>query len=127
MPLCGMYKILLHGMRFSGRHGVLPEEQALAQSFVVDVEVEGDFSEAAIQDDVSLTADYRELYAICKQTVEQQRFHLMEALSEAIAAEILQLPRVETVTVRVKKPEVQLGGPVDYEAVEIMRRRRPQA
>lgn len=119
-----MYRILLHGMRFTGCHGVLPEEQARAQSFVVDLEVEGDFSQAAAQDDLSLTADYRELYAICKQAVEQQRFYLLEALGEAIAAEVLQLPHVEAVMVRVKKPEVQLGGPVDYEAVEVTRRRR---
>lgn len=118
-----MHRILLHGMKFMGYHGVLPEEQTLAQPFVVDVEVEGDFSEAAARDDLSLSADYRELYAICKKTVEQERFHLLEALSETIAAKLLRLPRVEAVTVRVKKPEVTLGGPVDYEGVEVTRRR----
>lgn len=119
-----MHKILLQGMKFVGYHGVLPEEQSRAQPFVVDVEVEGDFSEAAVRDDLSLTADYRELYVICKKEVEEGRVHLLEALSDAIAARILQLPRVDAVTVRVKKPEVQLGGGLDYVAVEIMRRRQ---
>lgn len=58
-----------------------------------------------------------------KRTVEGERFQILEALSEAIAGRILQLPRADTVTVRVKKSEVQLGGPLDYEAVEISRRR----
>ncbi len=118
-----MHKIQLHGMRFVGRHGVLPEEQNQAQPFVVDVEVEGDFAEAAARDGLELTVDYRELYEIVKRTVELERFRLLEALSEAVAGRILQLPRVGVVTVRVKKPEVRLGGPLDYAAVEVTRRR----
>lgn len=110
-------------MRFMGYHGVDPEEQTRAQPFVVDVEVEGDFSAAAARDDLSLTVDYRALYEICRRIVEEERFHILEALSEAIAAQLLRLPRLELVTVRVKKPEARLGGPLDYEAVEITRRR----
>lgn len=124
MPSSGMRKILLQGMTFMGHHGVHPDEQTRAQPFVVDVEVEGDFTEAAVRDALSLTLDYRELYSIVKQTVEEERFHLLEALSEAIAGRILQLPRVDTVAVRVKKPKVELGGPLDYAAVEVIRRHR---
>lgn len=109
-------------MRFTGYHGAAPGEQNRAQPFVVDVEVEGDFSEAAARDDLSLTVDYEDVYTICRRIVEEQRFHILEALSEAIAVQILQLPRVEAVTVRVKKPEARIGGPLDYEAVEITRR-----
>ncbi len=119
-----MHKILLHGMRFMGCHGVNSEEQIRPQPFVVDLEVEGDFSEAAVRDDLSLTVDYRELYAICRRTVEEERFRLLEALSEAIGAEILRLARVDGVTVRVRKPQVQLGGSLDAAAVEITRRRK---
>ncbi|MDR7481008.1 MAG: dihydroneopterin aldolase [Armatimonadota bacterium] len=119
-----MHKILLHGMRFMGCHGVDPEEQIRPQAFVVDLEVEGDFSEAALQDELSLTVDYRELYAVCRHTVEEERFQLLEALSEAIAAKILRLARVDGVTVRVRKPQVRLGGPLDAAAVEITRRRK---
>lgn len=120
-----MHRILLHGMRFIGYHGVNPEERVQPQPFVVDLEVEGHFSEAAARDDLSLTVDYRELYAICRRKVEDGRFQLLEALSEAIAADILRLPRVDAVTVRVRKPQVQLGGPLDVAAVEVSRRREP--
>lgn len=110
-------------MKFIGCHGVDPEEQDQPQPFVVDVEVEGDFTEAAARDDLERTVDYRKLYEIVKRTVEQERFRLLEALSEAIAGRILQLQRVAAVTVRVKKPEVRLGGPLDYAAIEITRQR----
>lgn len=120
-----MPRILLHGMRFMGHHGVDPAEQARAQLFVVDVEVEGDLAEAAAQDDLALTADYREICEIARRTIEEERFRLLEALSTTIATRILQLPRVEAVTVRVRKPWVQLCGPLDYAAVEVSRRRSP--
>lgn len=118
-----MHRILLHGMRFIGYHGVEPDEQNRPQPFIVDLEVEGDFTEAAAHDGLALTVDYRELYEIVKRTVEQERFRLLEALSETVAGRILQLPRVIAVTVRVKKPEVRLGDPLDYAAVEITRQR----
>jgi dihydroneopterin aldolase len=117
-----MHKIQLHGMKFMGRHGVLPEEQNRAQPFIVDVEVEGEFPEAATRDELALTLDYRKLYGMVKQTVEKERYYLLEALSDAVAGRILRLPGVLTVTVRIKKPQVQLGGPLDYAAVEITRR-----
>jgi dihydroneopterin aldolase len=118
-----MHKVLLRGMKFIGYHGVEPDEQNRPQPFVVDLEVEGDFTEAAARDGLELTVDCRELYEIVKRTVEQQRFRLLEALSEAIAGRILQLQRVAAVTVRLKKPEVRLGGSLDYAAVEITRQR----
>ena len=33
-------------------------------------------------------------------------------------------PLVEEVTVRIRKPEVRLGGPLDYAAVQVTRTRR---
>lgn len=118
-----MHRVILCGMRFLGRHGVDPEERQRPQPFLVDVEVTGDFTEAAVRDDLALAVDYRDLYAVCRRIVEGRSFRLLEALGEAIAADLLRLPRVAEVTVRVKKPEARVGGPIAYEAVEVTRRR----
>ncbi len=50
-------------------------------------------------------------------------YHLLEALAEAICHELLADFEVAEVTVRVRKPEVQLGGPLDYAGVEMSRQR----
>jgi dihydroneopterin aldolase len=50
---------------------------------------------------------------------------LLEALAEAISHEILADFPVEEVGVRIRKPAVQLGGPLDYAGVEVWRRRSP--
>ena len=63
------------------------------------------------------------MFDTCRQIVESTRFDLIEALAEAIAHELLAEFAVDEVTVRIRKPEVQLGGTFRAVGVEIRRRR----
>jgi 7,8-dihydroneopterin aldolase/epimerase/oxygenase len=78
---------------------------------------------AGVDDDLEKTVDYGRVYEVVRQIVESTSFRLLEALAEAISHEILSDFIVVEVGVRIRKPAVQLGGPVDYAAVEIWRRR----
>ncbi|MER3418451.1 MAG: dihydroneopterin aldolase [Chloroflexota bacterium] len=110
-------------MRFEGRHGLLEAEQTNAQPFLVDVELLLNLQPAGVEDDISLTVDYREVYATCRQIVESTSFRLVEALAEAIAHELLAALPAAEVGVRVSKPQVDLGGPVEFVGVEVWRTR----
>ena len=115
-------RVVLSGMAFQARHGVHDWEKVEAQRFEVDVELSLDVRPAGLDDDLARTVDYGGVYDIVRQVVELQTFNLIEALAEAIAREILRADaRVEGVVVRVRKPEVRLGGPLDYAGVEIRR------
>jgi dihydroneopterin aldolase len=116
-------RINLDGMRFQGTHGVHEHEQRNPQAFEVDVELALDLQPAGLTDDLTLTADYSRVFEICGQIVESTRFNLIEALAEAIAHELLAEFPVDEVTVRIRKPEVQLGGTFRAVGVEIRRRR----
>jgi len=63
------------------------------------------------------------VFEACRQIVESTRFNLIEALAEAIAHEVLAEFPADEVVVRVRKPEVRLGGEVRTVGVEISRRR----
>jgi dihydroneopterin aldolase len=118
-------RISLAGLVFQGRHGVEPREQVEAQRFEVDVELELDLGPAGRSDDLDRTANYAEVYDTVRPIVEARSFALIEALAEAIAAALLvSQPLADAVVVRVRKPEVRLGGPLDHAAVEIRRVRR---
>lgn len=117
-------RLVLSGMRFFGYHGALPEERTQGQEFLVDVELETDVQNAARRDVLELTVDYRRAYEIVKTVMEGDPRNLMETLAETIAATLLALDRVTAVTVRVRKPQVQLPGPLDFSGVEIRRERR---
>lgn len=117
-------RIHLAGMTFHARHGVADWEKVEAQRFEVDVELVLDLQPAGLDDDLARTVDYSGVYEVVRQVVESTTFNLIEALAEAIAHELLGgHPQVEELVVRVRKPEVRLGGPLDYAGVEIRRRR----
>jgi dihydroneopterin aldolase len=104
-------RIVLADMVFQARHGVHPEEKVKAQRFEVDVDLER-------------TVDYGHVYETVRTIVESTTFNLIEALAEAIAQELLvEFAAVGGVVVRLRKPEVDLGGPLAWAGVEIRRRR----
>jgi dihydroneopterin aldolase len=110
-------------MRFQGRHGYYDHEMATPQPFEVDVELVLDLQAAGVDDDLERSVDYGKVYAAVRQIVESTSYRLLEALAEAISHEVLVDFNVGEVTVRVRKPEVKLGGPLDYAGVEIQRQR----
>src|SRR4051794_11749566 len=109
-------------MRFQGHHGQTVEEQQRIQPFEVDVELRRDLRPAGSSDDLRKTIDYSTVYDLCKAIVETRTYHLLEAIAEAIVAEILAAYDVDEVAVRVRKPAVRLSGPLAYAGVEILRR-----
>lgn len=116
-------RIVLDGMVFQGTHGVLPDEQETPQPFEVDVELALNLQPAGLSDDLEQTIDYGRVFETTRQIVESTRFDLIEALAEAIAHEILADFPADQVTVRVRKPQVRLGGTLRSAGVEIRRRR----
>ena len=117
-------RIVLAGMVFLARHGVNDREKVEEQRFEVDVELELDTGAAAAHDDLTKTVDYRGVYELTRQVIEETTLELVESLAEAVAAKMLAgNDMVEAVVVRVRKPDVDLGGPIDSAGVEIRRRR----
>jgi len=117
-------QIVLEGMVFQARHGVHDREKVTAQRFEVDVELLLDLQPAGLEDDLERTLDYGRVYDTVKTIVESTTFNLIEALAEAIAHELLSdFPALEEVVVRVRKPDVQLGGPLLFAGVQVRRRR----
>ncbi len=110
-------------MRFQGRHGYYDHEMLTPQPFEVDVELLLNLQPAGVDDDLDKSVDYGKVYDAVRQIVESTSFRLLEALAEAISHELLADFEVDEVGVRVRKPAVNLGGPLDHAAVEIWRRR----
>ena len=115
-------RIVLANMRFEGRHGYHDWELQTPQPFEVDVELVMNLQPAGVDDDLTKTVDYGRVYDIVRQIVESTSFRLLETIAEAISHEVLSAFEIQEVGVRVRKPAVKLGGPLDHAAVEIWRR-----
>ena len=116
-------RIVLANMQFEGRHGFYDEERQTPQPFEVDVELVLDLRPAGVEDDLERSVDYGKVYDAIQPIVGSSSYRLLEALAEAIASAVLTDFAADEVGVRVRKPAVQLNGPLDYAGVEIWRRR----
>jgi dihydroneopterin aldolase len=93
----------LRGLRVTGVHGALPEEQTRAQPFEVDLDVAVDMAVAGRSDDLADTLDYGALVEMVAKVVSGERFQLLERLAERVAEVVLDDARATSVTVAVRK------------------------
>jgi dihydroneopterin aldolase len=108
-------RIVLTGIRASGRHGANPGERQQPQEFVVDLDV---LVEQGDDDDLDSTMDYRAIAEAARACVETTSFVLVETLVDAVARAVFELNRVMQVTATVHKPGAAASLGIDDVAVE---------
>lgn len=84
--------------------GIFPEERKNRQDVLVNLVLEGTFSDAAKSDDIEHTANYKTITKQIIQLVEESEFFLIETLAEKISGVCLADPRVQRATVTLDKP-----------------------
>jgi|SRR5271166_5313170 len=116
-------RIELRGLRVLGHHGALEGEQDSAQPFEVDLEVEAELGDAALDDDLEKTVDYWLVVETAMEIVAERSYRLLEALAGAIASGVLEIPGVDAVTVTVRKLRPPVAADLASAGVRIRRER----
>ncbi|HEX6489842.1 MAG TPA: dihydroneopterin aldolase [Gaiellaceae bacterium] len=111
----------LYGLEVEGRHGLEEAERSRPQRFLYDLWLE--VPEASVSDRIEETVDYREVVACVRELSDSRQFHLLEAIAAALADELVARFQLERVRVRVRKPDVRLGVPVEWSAASVERPR----
>lgn len=117
----GLDRIAVTGITARGFHGVLEHEKREGQTFVVDVALGVDTSDAARTDDLARTVDYSAVAADVVAIVSAGSLDLIETLAQRIADACLARELVEAVEVVVHKPDAPVGVPFDDVTVTIVR------
>jgi dihydroneopterin aldolase len=108
-------KIEIAGLVLFARHGVNEAEQQLGQRFILDIELDVDLAAAAKSDRIADTVDYGEVTAVTEAAFRDKHFYLIEASAAHVAGAILaHFPRVQAVTVTVKKPSAPVPAVIDH-------------
>jgi dihydroneopterin aldolase len=102
-------RLFLTGIRTSGHHGANPGEKDQAQDFVVDLDIEVDVT----ADRIGGTSDYRQLIRTARETVERERFDLLESIANAVAEAVAARPGVARATAIVHKPAAARSNDVE--------------
>lgn len=105
--------IEVNGIRVFANHGCLEEEARIGGYYLVDVRIEGDFSQAERSDDLSTTVDYGRVAGIVRNQMA-----VRSKLIEHVAARILAALRAEWSQelrwrVRLVKQSPPIAGEVD--------------
>ncbi len=111
------------GLECFGYHGVFPEEREHGQRFVVDVEMELAELASLQSDHLADTVDYEAVSETIATIVGGPPVDLLEHLASVIADRILEDPRLNGVSVTVRKPQVKLAQSVTETSVTLRRTR----
>lgn len=119
-----MDKIILRDMQFYGYHGLFTEENKLGQRFNVDAELYLSLKQAGTTDQMDDSIHYGEAFEKVKEIVEGEPRHLIEAVAEDIAQELLtSFSKLTACKIKVIKPNPPIHGHYESVAVEIYRER----
>ncbi len=123
-----MDRIILRDLAFFAYHGVYQEEANLGQRFYFDLDCYLDLRPAGETDDEHQTVRYDHIAKRVETIVIEQRFNLIEALAEAVAKDLLtNMDKLQSVRLKVRKPEAPIPAIVKDIAVEITRSRKDYA
>lgn len=118
-------RIDVTGIKARGFHGVFDHERQAGQDFIVDVTLWLDLAAAVAGDDLSQTVDYGELAKAVVSEISGPPVNLIETLADRIARTCLEAGGVNSVEVRVHKPQAPV--PVEFTDVTVTVRRSRSA
>ncbi len=111
--------ITIEGIKLYGYHGCLEEEGKIGGEYIIDVFMQVDFLEAAVNDDLSRTIDYCTVFNICKDEMAI-RSKLIEQVCKRIFDKINHtFPNLVHLKVVVHKLMPPMNGAVDRVSVII--------
>ena len=117
-------RILVEGLHFDGRHGLLPAERETGVRFRVDLELEANLAPSAASDRLVDTVDYREVAACIERLMVGESYSLVERLGAEICGEILKsFPAIDGVRLQLRKLVPETKGHPEAVGVKITRRR----
>ena len=95
--------VQVHGLELFGRHGVDDDERGQGQTFLVDVMLH---VQEPAEDSLEATFDYRRARDLVRAVNEGTSYRLLETFAAAAADALVAEPKIERVSVTVRKPGI---------------------
>ena len=115
--------IEIEGLEVTGFHGATRREKKEGQPFLFDMYLIA--HDAGVRtDQLADTVDYTKVVERVRDICQNRRFNLIEALAAAVVDDLMDTFPISRARVRVRKPHVRLGLPVEFTAATIDRTRR---
>lgn len=95
----------LHNLRVDCIVGIHPHEREKTQCVFLDIELDNDFSQAAISDAIHDAIDYTAVATMVTNLLQDRKFQLLESMVEEVATMLLGHDAgITAVRVEIRKP-----------------------
>jgi len=119
-----MDKIIIDSLKIFAHHGVNPEETAMGQWFVLDIEAWADLSDACLTDELDDTVSYADIIKTVRKAMTEKNCKLLEhAAQRTVDAIFESYGRIRHIRLRLRKPDAPIKADFGFVAVEIERDR----
>ncbi|MBP3338743.1 MAG: 2-amino-4-hydroxy-6-hydroxymethyldihydropteridine diphosphokinase [Lachnospiraceae bacterium] len=114
--------IIINDLEIYANHGVLSEETALGQKFLISATMYTDTTKAGLSDSIEDSVNYADVCQFITKYLTENTFKLLEAAAENLATQILlAYPLISKIDVEIKKPWAPIGLPLNCVSVKITR------
>ncbi len=115
-------QIRIQNLEVYAHHGVFPEEAKLGQKFLVDAVLYSDLREAGFSDQIRASVDYGFVCRYITEFMKKNTFQLLESVAEHLSeALLLEIPKIDSIDLEIKKPWAPIALPLDTASVKIRR------
>lgn len=120
-----MDKIIIEGLRLFAYHGVNPEEKDMGQYFLLDITAFLNLEAACTFDEIGDTVSYAKIIKSASAAFLAEKNNLLERAAQRTAEALLvEFPGIQSVTVKLSKPDAPIKADFKCVAVEITRERK---
>lgn len=113
------HRIIIQGLRIYAYHGVMEQERKLGAYFIIDCDVDTDFSLAMETDQLGGTISYADLYDIIRREMAQPSHLLEHAAGRCAKAILTAFSTAQSVHMRMLKENPPMGADCQGAGVEI--------
>jgi 7,8-dihydroneopterin aldolase/epimerase/oxygenase len=118
-----MGKILVENIKIYAFHGCLKEENIIGSDYLIDIEIDLDYSKASLNDDLNYTVNYAELNKLIHREMAIKSCLLENAAHRIIEATLSEFPVVEKVWIKLSKVNPPMGGDVEKVSIILTKER----
>lgn len=112
--------IFIENAEFRAFHGVLPQERTVGNIFLVNIQIEVNFHEATLSDNLNHTISYAEVFDIIRHemsTVSQLIEHVGGRIIQSL---LLRFPQIISIDLSITKKHPPLNGQTSGAGVRIL-------
>ncbi len=113
-----MGKIIFDGLEFYGHHGLYEQEQKIGGKYIVDLELELDFSMASTSDNIEGTIDYTKIYELVKDEMAKSSKLIEHVGGRIVSMLFVTFKQIESIRLKLTKVKPPIKG--DIRSVSIL-------